>query len=57
MMAVFVDAALPHTAPPPVNTPGPGSIEQAHQRDEWIDLQQLYEMRRIIAGWWGVSIE
>lgn len=34
---------------------GPGSIEQAHAVDEWIDVHALVAMTRVLRQWWGVS--
>jgi acetylornithine deacetylase/succinyl-diaminopimelate desuccinylase-like protein len=31
---------------------GPGSIDQAHQADEWIDIAELHKMRSILRQWW-----
>jgi acetylornithine deacetylase/succinyl-diaminopimelate desuccinylase-like protein/predicted TIM-barrel fold metal-dependent hydrolase len=36
---------------------GPGSIDQAHQDDEWIDISELVRMRGIVSRWWGLDIE
>jgi acetylornithine deacetylase/succinyl-diaminopimelate desuccinylase-like protein len=32
---------------------GPGSIEQAHQADEWVDLDELTRLRSIYERWLG----
>ena len=51
-MAYAAEAGLFQTAGIPAVLCGPGSIEQAHQPDEWIELSQLEEgaafMRRLI---------
>ncbi len=31
---------------------GPGSIDQAHQADEWIAVAELAKMRAILHRWW-----
>ncbi len=31
---------------------GPGSIDQAHQSDEWVTIAELHKMRAILARWW-----
>eukprot|EP00048_Salpingoeca_helianthica_P000923 m.45067 g.45067 ORF g.45067 m.45067 type:complete len:388 (-) comp10971_c0_seq1:48-1211(-) len=31
---------------------GPGSIEQAHQVDEWVAVSELQKMADIVYGWW-----
>ena len=31
---------------------GPGSIDQAHQADEWIEVAELHKMRAILKQWW-----
>ena len=36
---------------------GPGSIDQAHQDDEWLELTQLEAHRNILAKWWGISLD
>src|SRR5262249_41662975 len=33
---------------------GPGSIEQAHGLEEWVELAQLEKLARIYAHWWEV---
>ena len=30
---------------------GPGSIEQAHQADEWVSLEQLHLHKRVLRQW------
>ena len=35
---------------------GPGSIDQAHQDEEYLEIAQLEEHRDVLAKWWGVSI-
>lgn len=34
---------------------GPGSIEQAHQADEWILVSELVKYWRIMARWWAAE--
>jgi len=34
---------------------GPGSIDQAHQAIEWIDLEEIGRVTKIYANWLGVS--
>jgi hypothetical protein len=31
---------------------GPGSIDQAHQADEWILVSELAKMKAILRQWW-----
>lgn len=33
---------------------GPGSIEQAHGPEEWVDIAELAKLAGIYAHWWGV---
>lgn len=33
---------------------GPGSIDQAHGPEEWIEISELERMRDIILHWWGL---
>src|SRR5436190_1109451 len=33
---------------------GPGSIEQAHGVEEWVELAELEKLARIYAHWWEV---
>lgn len=34
---------------------GPGSIDQAHGAQEWVEIDQLAQMARIYEQWWGAS--
>lgn len=34
---------------------GPGSIDQAHGKEEWVEIAQLEKMADIYARWWGVQ--
>jgi len=34
---------------------GPGSIDQAHGVEEWVELAELAKLARIYARWWGVD--
>jgi acetylornithine deacetylase/succinyl-diaminopimelate desuccinylase-like protein len=34
---------------------GPGSINQAHGAEEWIEISQLERMRDILLHWWGLD--
>lgn len=34
---------------------GPGSIDQAHGAEEWIEISELERMRDIILHWWGLD--
>ena len=33
---------------------GPGSIDQAHGVEEWVELSELVRLAAIYARWWGV---
>jgi acetylornithine deacetylase/succinyl-diaminopimelate desuccinylase-like protein len=35
---------------------GPGSIDQAHGAEEWVEVAQLGRMAEIYARWWGISL-
>lgn len=34
---------------------GPGSIDQAHGAEEWVEISELEKMAGIYAKWWGLS--
>ena len=34
---------------------GPGSIDQAHGAEEWVEIAQLEKMSDIYARWWGIA--
>jgi acetylornithine deacetylase/succinyl-diaminopimelate desuccinylase-like protein len=34
---------------------GPGSIDQAHGVEEWVELSELAKLAAIYARWWGVA--
>jgi acetylornithine deacetylase/succinyl-diaminopimelate desuccinylase-like protein len=34
---------------------GPGSIDQAHAAEEWVELSELEKMARIYTKWWGID--
>lgn len=34
---------------------GPGSIDQAHGKEEWVAVSQLETMRDILLHWWGLQ--
>lgn len=34
---------------------GPGSIDQAHGAEEWVELEQLERMAQVYARWWEVD--
>lgn len=34
---------------------GPGSIDQAHGAQEWVEISQLERMRDILLHWWGLT--
>jgi len=34
---------------------GPGSIDQAHGAEEWIEISELERMRDILLSWWGLD--
>src|SRR5262245_32613358 len=34
---------------------GPGSIDQAHGVEEWVEVAELAKLATIYAGWWGVA--
>jgi acetylornithine deacetylase/succinyl-diaminopimelate desuccinylase-like protein len=36
---------------------GPGSIDQAHGVEEWVELSELARLAAIYARWWGVDGE
>jgi acetylornithine deacetylase/succinyl-diaminopimelate desuccinylase-like protein len=36
---------------------GPGSIDQAHGAEEWVELSELEKIARIYADWWEISLE
>jgi len=40
-MTAWVDAAFLNEAGIPAVCYGPGSIEQAHTADEWVDMRQI----------------
>ena len=33
---------------------GPGSIDQAHGDEEWVEISELEKLADIYAHWWGV---
>jgi acetylornithine deacetylase/succinyl-diaminopimelate desuccinylase-like protein len=35
---------------------GPGSIEQAHTRLEWVSLEELGRHAELVARWWGIAL-
>jgi acetylornithine deacetylase/succinyl-diaminopimelate desuccinylase-like protein len=35
---------------------GPGSIDQAHGIEEWVELTELAKLAEIYARWWGVKV-
>lgn len=35
---------------------GPGSIDQAHGAEEWVEIAQLEKLAGIYARWWGIEI-
>jgi acetylornithine deacetylase/succinyl-diaminopimelate desuccinylase-like protein len=35
---------------------GPGSIEQAHGVEEWVEVAELSKLAGIYARWWGVDL-
>lgn len=35
---------------------GPGSIDQAHGAEEWVEIDQLDKMAAIYARWWGITL-
>ncbi len=35
---------------------GPGSIDQAHGAEEWVEVDQLGKMAAIYARWWGITL-
>lgn len=35
---------------------GPGSIDQAHGAEEWVELAQLEKLAGIYAKWWGIEV-
>jgi acetylornithine deacetylase/succinyl-diaminopimelate desuccinylase-like protein len=34
---------------------GPGSIDQAHGAEEWVEISQLAKLADIYSHWWGVD--
>ena len=34
---------------------GPGSIDQAHGEEEWVEIEQLGRLAQIYAQWWGID--
>ena len=34
---------------------GPGSIDQAHGEEEWVEISELEKLAGIYARWWGVA--
>lgn len=34
---------------------GPGSIDQAHGAEEWVELDELTKMAQVYAQWWGIA--
>ena len=48
-------AAYPPSAVRTAVVMGPGSIEQAHQLQEFIEVAQLERMQRVVKRWWGIS--
>jgi acetylornithine deacetylase len=34
---------------------GPGSIDQAHGVEEWVELAELARLAAIYARWWGIA--
>jgi acetylornithine deacetylase/succinyl-diaminopimelate desuccinylase-like protein len=34
---------------------GPGSIDQAHGAEEWVEVSELEKMAQIYARWWGLA--
>lgn len=34
---------------------GPGSIDQAHGTEEWVEISELEKMAGVFARWWGVE--
>jgi acetylornithine deacetylase/succinyl-diaminopimelate desuccinylase-like protein len=35
---------------------GPGSIDQAHGAEEWVEVAELDKLARIYARWWGIPL-
>ncbi len=35
---------------------GPGSIDQAHGAEEWVDIAELERMAHVYTQWWGLDI-
>lgn len=35
---------------------GPGSIDQAHSAEEWVEIAELDRLAHIYAAWWGLNI-
>ena len=35
---------------------GPGSIDQAHGSEEWVEISELEKLSAIYAKWWGVDL-
>ena len=34
---------------------GPGSIDQAHGNEEWVETAELEKLAAIFARWWGIE--
>jgi acetylornithine deacetylase len=47
-MTAWVDAAFLNEAGVPAVCYGPGSIEQAHTLDEWIDVEEIRTCARVL---------
>ena len=50
-MTAWVDAAFLNEAGIPAVCFGPGSIEQAHSEDEWIEAEQIERCARVLEDW------
>ncbi len=35
---------------------GPGSIDQAHGKEEWVEIAELEKLASIYSHWWGISL-
>ena len=35
---------------------GPGSIDQAHGDEEWVEISELEKLAGIYARWWGITV-
>ena len=35
---------------------GPGSIDQAHGDEEWVEISELEKLANIYTRWWGISL-